>query len=148
MNTIRPRLAAAVAALVVLALAGCTYETRDAAPVAAVEVLSDADQDAAQIAAMTALNTYAAPAESNDAWHKNLAPLVTADYSQTTADVQPPRLKTATITATTPEAPPTGDGDQVRVKIGTDTGSWFVVVVRENPAAPWLASSITPAQTT
>jgi hypothetical protein len=36
----------------------------------------------------------------------------------------------------------------VRVKIGTDTGSWFVVVVRENPAAPWLASSITPAQTT
>lgn len=150
MKSTRRFLLAGTAFFVMLALSGCTYGTgtRETSPSTAIDVLVDSDEDAVQIAAMTVLNTYATPAESKDAWLQSLSPLVSADYYQSSADTQPPQLQTVTITATSPEAPATGEGDQVRVKIGSDTGSWFVVMVRADKNAPWLAASITPASTT
>jgi hypothetical protein len=105
-------------------------------------------EDDAASAAVEALRKFSGAAASKESWLQDLTPLVTASMAHQVQDIDPPRLKPTLVHAASLEPPHAGTGEQVRVRIGTDTGEWTVVMTRAGAAAPWLAAEIFTADLT
>jgi hypothetical protein len=143
---------AAVATVLLLAVAGCTAEPTVARestrPIYMDGPENTQRKDDAASAAVEALRKFSGAAASKESWLQDLTPLVTASMAHQVQDIDPPRLKPTLVHAAALEPPQAGTGEQVRVSIGTDTGEWIIVMTNAGAGAPWLASSIFPANVT
>lgn len=143
---------AAVASVLLMAVAGCTAEPtvvrESTRPIYMDGPENTQRKDDAASAAVEALRKFSGAAASKESWLQDLTPLVTASMAHQVQDTDPPRLKPTLVHAAALEPPHAGTGAQVRVRIGTDTGEWTVVMTRAGAAAPWLASEIFTADLT
>jgi hypothetical protein len=139
---------AAVATVLLLAVAGCTAEPTVARestrPIYMDGPENTQRKDAAASAVLEALRKFSGAAASKESWLQDLTPLMAHQVQ----DLDPPRLKPTLVHAAALEPPQAGTGEQVRVSIGTDTGEWIIVMTNAGAGAPWLASSIFPANVT
>lgn len=105
----------------------------------------EAGTKAAIEAAQKVMSAYTDTGKSKDEWFQALAPQITTAYAQDAQYIQPSRLKARTVrTAGSLVPSDVPDGYQVRVKFGTDSGEWVVIMTRTSAGAPWLASNVLP----
>ncbi|MDP9936843.1 hypothetical protein J2T11_003211 [Paenarthrobacter nicotinovorans] len=143
----------ALVAVLLLGVAGCAQGqeslNRELAAPSYMDVpANDQREDDAAAAAVEVLHKFSGGAASKDAWLRDLTAVVTPSLAHQVQDLDPPQLKPLFVHASDLERPEGGEGDQVRVRIGTDVGEWTLVMTRTGEGAPWLASNIFPASIT
>lgn len=140
-----------MAAVLVITAAGCSAAPvlrESSAPVYMDGPANLQREDVAANSAVDALRKFSGESLSKESWLQDLTPLVTTTFAREARNIDPPDLKPVTVRAADLERPQSGTGNQVRVRIGTDAGEWIIVMTNTGAGAPWLASSIFPANIT
>lgn len=119
-----------------------TGETVEPKP---VPTWDDASREAVVDAAETAMRAFARPDLDYDTWWAELEPLLTPQAAVDYAYVDPANIPVREVT---------GQGTIIddtsayvaTVEVPTDAGPYHVLLIRQDAAAPWLVSRISPEE--
>ncbi len=121
-------------------------EFDETAPTEPVEATwDDTVRKAARDAALATITAFAATDKAEDAWWAGLKPLLTPQAQPVYQDVDP-RLVPVTEVTGDPEVTDETSTLLAEVAVPTDIGSYTVLLIRADGAAPWLAEQIRPPE--